>query len=134
LTRARTRQASRSRWSSEMRHPWIFLVLVVGVLALGCSKMATLPPILVGRAVDAPSDAVVSRLVEAARSRGYQADVVQADHGRFALRARYTDALGGYTFTVECFRDGHVLITPLGPQVQRRRAFFILPRDLRNEL
>lgn len=117
-----------------MRRPWISLMVMTAVVALGCSKMTTLPPILVGRAVDAPSDAVVNRLVEAARARGYEADVVQPGRGDFSVRARYADALGGYRFKVECFQDGHVLITPVGPQVQRRRAFYILPRGLRTEL
>lgn len=118
-----------------MRPCRILVALVIGAaLAMGCGGVTTLQPVLVGRASDAPSEALVARLVEAARTRGYDAHPIQPRQGRFALRARYTDALGSYTLAIECFQDGLVSITPIGPRVQRRRAFYVLPAALRAEI
>lgn len=117
-----------------MRSKSILLVVLALSFASGCSGLTTMPPVLVGRAPDAPSEALVRRLVEAARTQGYSAEPVQVENGRFAVRARYAEPAGGYAFTVECFRDGLVVVTPVGPRVQRRRAFYVLPRGLREEL
>ena len=113
---------------------WKLLAIVL-LGATGCGTGTTMPPVLVGRAPDAPSEALVVRLVQAARARGYEPVVVEPHNGRFAVRARHPRLTGGtYTIAVECFGDGLVSITPLGPRVVRHQRHYALPRALREEV
>ncbi len=109
-------------------------IALLATLALGCSNVMRMPPILVGRAPDAPSMAALQRVIGAVRAQGYEPNPVQPEMGRFAIMARYTDGLGRYTITVECFGDGHVLLSPRGPRVRRHADYYDLPRPLRDEI
>ncbi len=117
-----------------MRRTTLAITLLAATLCLSCSNLTTVPPVLVGRAPDAPSDAELQRLIAAVRAVGYEPGPIQPEQGRFAVRARYGDSAGAYTFAVACFQDGRVLITPVGPHVQRRQRYYVLPRLLREEL
>jgi hypothetical protein len=49
------------------------------------------------------------------------------------VRARYEDRYS-YSIAVECFSDGSVRLTPIGPRVQRHGDRTRLPAALRDEV
>lgn len=121
-------------WSSSRRSRVIAAGVVLWAVVLTACGATTMPPILVGRAADAPSPVLLERLVQAARERGYEPLTVDAEHGRFAIAPRGIRVRNGHTILVECFADGLVLISPVGPDVERRRRHYVLPRALREEI
>lgn len=119
---------SRSRYSS------ILLLLALGSMTCAsCSDLTIVRrvPIVAAQPV---SDEVFARLLTVAETEGYELRLTQPNRRRFAVWAHYVDGHGRYAMAVECFPDGRISITPVGPRVEREGHEWILPIDLRWEL
>ena len=116
------------------RRSALALVLAVALLSVGCVSLRTIDPIVLGPVPDGPSTAMFERLLSSARARGYTLELAQPSRGRFGMLAHYTERSTRYRIAVECFRDGRITVTPIGPAVERFRGRLIMPARLHDEL
>lgn len=119
---------------SRSRSVSIVFLLVLGSLpCASCSDLSVVRRVLIVPTQPASAE-LFERALAVAETEGYELRLTQANRWRFAVWARYADVHGRYTMAVECFPDGRISVTPVGPRVERDGQQWILPTELRREL
>lgn len=110
------------------------LIALTVLAAAGCQVAQRIPVIVVGPFDEAPSVATFQRILVRVRAAGYEPELADPRLGIFRVRARYVSRLGEHGFVVQCYADGLVEVSPIGPAVEQVQDGFVLPPSLRNEL
>ena len=109
-------------------------VLLVLVLALAGCGWANSPIYSLGPYTNAPSpDALFTRVSQLLTAQGYQPASVDQSRGLIVVPASYVHRGNASQFTIQCYREGWILVTASGGYVRRRNDGFKMPKALRDE-
>lgn len=112
---------------------WLTLPLALFVLASGCnwaqSAQYSLGPYELEQA------ALYDRIVRTLTAEGYRVHTSDPSRGTLVVRANYRHPAYSevHEFTVQCYREGWIQLTPSGPLVRRSREELVMPKPLAAE-
>lgn len=129
----RARRRERSFSFHRARASLLAAVACILLATAGCGR-ARVPPLVVGPIVGAPSPDSFERLVQAARSLGYDPQRVDLVTGTFHVVSHHAERGVRQDLQIQIFASGHVMVVPTGARVRHSGTQYIVPPGLRDEL